>query len=166
MYVGPPDEVPGAVHPDKDQPCNLAKCPTCFDLDLRYIPQPNKDPNFCSIGQVARHWISSTDLAKDKNCPSCRFLKSAFDTLINGGEAIDIAPGSEISYSIAILDRDDDNSNDSSKRTDTAVSSEESRGLIVMMRCSTTSKGRETDGFQEEFKAEIYTPFGGKFFCL
>lgn len=163
VYVGPPDEIPGAVRSTKEQPRDRAKCPICFDLDLRFIPQPHKDPNFCSYGQVARHWIPSADLAKDKNCASCRLLKSAFDTLINEGEVIDISPESEVNYSIAILDRNDDDSEDSTKKKKRKATEryEESKGLIVEMRCSARKKGSKDDGYQEEFKAEIYSPLGG-----
>ncbi|KAH9474382.1 hypothetical protein JR316_0012840 [Psilocybe cubensis] len=164
VYVGPPDEGPRAVRTDSKRPRNRAKCPTCFDLDLRYIPQPHKDPNFCSIGQAARQWISSTDLAKDSNCPSCRLLKSAFDTLVRDGELIDAPSDSEISYSIAILDRDDEkpSTNGPNKKTGTKES-DGSKGLIVMMRCGAAIKGKEEDGFREEFKVELYTPFEGRF---
>src|SRR3954469_25349883 len=72
------------------------KCHTCFDLDQRYIPQPDRDEETWSYREADRPWISSSDLQKDRSCASCRFLKSAFDTLLNSGDIINIPLGSEI----------------------------------------------------------------------
>lgn len=173
VYVGPPDEGPtdadsrsGPTSTGRN-PRDGANCNTCFDIDLRFVPQPHKDQNICSVGQVARHWIKSSDLGKNQtSCRSCRFLKSAFDILLNEGEVIDIPHGSEIDYSIAILDRNDSNSADEQqkrKRREAALAYETSNSLLIEMRCSAVnrSRGAKDDGFQEEFKVEIYTRPGG-----
>ncbi|KAF8962312.1 heterokaryon incompatibility protein-domain-containing protein [Flammula alnicola] len=163
VYVGPPlDSTPEAVPASRGHRPK-ANCATCFDLDLRYIPQPHKDEDSCSMGQIARHWITYADLAKDPSCASCRFLKSAFDTLVNSGEVMDIPPGREIRYSIAILDRDDGDAEDAvarKKRREAAGNSEASKSLKVEMRCSAEKRGSNDSGFQEEFELEIYTPPG------
>ncbi|KAF8911151.1 hypothetical protein CPB84DRAFT_1088663 [Gymnopilus junonius] len=165
VYVGPPIESTPEAEPRFKDQRRLATCQTCFDLDLRYIPQPHKDPDLCSYGQVARHWITSTDLAKDASCASCRFLKSAFDTLLHSGNVIHAPPGTEISYSIAILDRNDDDVQDDvtkKKKKDAKKDGEGSQSLKVEMRCSAQKRGSKDDEFQEEFAVEIYTPLGSE----
>ncbi|PPQ68506.1 hypothetical protein CVT26_003445, partial [Gymnopilus dilepis] len=115
----------------------------------------------------ARHWIKSTDLAKDPGCASCRFLKAAFDALLASGEVIKVPDGIEggVEYQIAILDRDDDDSADEAakrRRREARMRGEGAKGLKVEMRCSAKRRGDGRDeGFQEEFKVEIYTPVGG-----
>ncbi|KAF9475453.1 HET-domain-containing protein [Pholiota conissans] len=160
VYVGPP--IDRASEEEKSRPLRhrrpQTKCSTCFDLNLRYIPKPHNDPDVCSYGQVARHWILSTDLAKDPSCASCRFLKSAFDTLINSGGVTEIPPGKHVSYMIAILDRNDDDVEDDyakKRMRDAARNKESSKSLKVEMRCTV-----EDDGFREEFEVEIYSPPG------
>jgi len=172
VYVGPPDEAPDRVSAQSAAKGRNRKagpkCGTCFDLDLRYIPQPHKDQDNCSYGQVSRHWIKTSDLEKDKSCGSCRFLKSAFDTLLNSGEVINVPPGYEIGeYFIAILDRNDDDSADGEfkKRKKLAEEKyESSKSLIFEMRCGTRKLGsgkQGRNGTDEEFKVEIYTQPGG-----
>lgn len=151
-YVGPP------IDRDAAPPPKLTNCSTCFDLDMRYIPQPHKNPNASTYAGTTRHWIQSTSLAEDPACKSCSFLKSAFDTLVNSGDLVGTPPRG-MTYSIAILDRDDDDSADAAaqkKRREAAGRSGASRSLKVIMRCNFAS------GDNEEFNVEIYTPPGGE----
>ncbi|KAF8962343.1 hypothetical protein BDZ97DRAFT_1825726 [Flammula alnicola] len=145
-------------------------CPTCFDLDLRYIPQRHKDRRIRSVSGVPRHWISAADLAKDLSCASCRFLKSAFDTLVNSGEVVDILPGREITYSIAILDEPHHTNSAPDavaikKKREAAEKSGASKSLSIVMMCTAGERG-SLSGDSEvsgEFAVEIYTPPSGEF---
>ncbi|KAF9469586.1 heterokaryon incompatibility protein-domain-containing protein [Collybia nuda] len=150
-YVGPP------IDRDAAPPPKLTNCSTCFDLDMRYIPQPHRDPDSSTYAQVARHWILSTNLAKDPTCKTCSFLKSAFDTLVNSADLVGTPPRG-MTYSIAILDRDDGYGADAATlktKREAAGRSGASRSLHVEMRCNFDG------GDNEEFQVEIYTPPGG-----
>ncbi|KAF9544537.1 HET-domain-containing protein [Agrocybe pediades] len=177
VFVGDPNEFDADAPPINFRPSSDdeaprmssrhgkgAKCHVCFDLDQRYIPQPDRDEESCSYGQANRHWISSNDLKRDRSCASCRFLKSAFDTLLNSGEIISIPRGSEIVYYIAILDRSNNDSADKEflKRKKQAQERyKSSQSLMIEMRCSTRKIGKkDEEGTREEFKVEIYTPPG------
>ncbi|KAF4610641.1 hypothetical protein D9613_007169 [Agrocybe pediades] len=140
------------------------KCHTCFDLDQRYIPQPDRDEETWSYREADRPWISSSDLQKDRSCASCRFLKSAFDTLLNSGDIINIPLGSEIVYDIAILDRSNNGSTDGEflkRKKEAQEKYESSQSLMIEMKCSTRQIGaEEEEGTREDFRVEIYTPPG------
>ncbi|KAF9461085.1 heterokaryon incompatibility protein-domain-containing protein, partial [Collybia nuda] len=144
-------------HPQPNGAPTPAICPTCFSLNMRRIPQPQNDMDNCTYGESSRHWITSEELAKDPSCKSCSFLKSAFDTLLNSGEVVEVPRGKPIKYQIAIMDRDDNDAVDKAtvrKMRQAALKQGASRSLKIEMRCEAKR------GPREEFKVEIYTPPG------
>ena len=139
-----------------------ANCSTCFDLDFRYIPQPHKNRRIRSIGQPARHWISSAMLAETTSCESCKLLKSSFDALTSSW-GISATEGRSIPYQIAIIEPDDAGAGDASEQEGGGAISKAPRSLKVIMRCNPEyTKDGEKGGFDEEFEVEIYTPINSK----
>ena len=139
-----------------------ANCSTCFDLDFRYIPQPHKNRRIRSIGQPARHWISSAMLAETTSCESCKLLKSSFDALTSSW-GISATEGRSIPYQIAIIEPDDAGAGDASEQEGGGAIPKAPRSLTVIMRCNPEyTKDGEKGGFDEEFEVEIYTPINSK----
>lgn len=149
--------------PASDIPINSHKtgalCSTCFDLNFAYVPQPQRNPAICSIGQPARHWISSVNLSSNVNCKSCCFLASAFDMLVSSLKAT-TTPGEAISYTIAIIDQNIPG--EPGAASDQNIS-RRTPSLKVIMRCRLENVVNGNEGrFDEEFEVEIYTPLQGR----
>jgi hypothetical protein len=152
------------------------RCKTCFDLDLSKIPKPHRDGNSCSIGQVAYHWIKSSQLrssARDSSRPSsyngnrfsgcltCFILSNAIETLITQAQLVDTPRGGrfeDLEYQIAITDKDEDAGIGEKWSKKVRSGRPGSKSLRFVMRV--TPPGRQD--FQEEFDVELYTPPGGK----
>ncbi|KIJ31912.1 hypothetical protein M422DRAFT_266414 [Sphaerobolus stellatus SS14] len=134
-------------------------CPTCFDLDLQYILQPQRDRNNLSVWGSPRHWIDSYNLGRNRSCKCCSFLKSAFDTLLISGKIMDLPPGKEPSYCISIRDGEEGALNeDITKRKRKPMGGwEPSNSLDVTL--AVEGKDFETLGrrFREEFEVELCT---------
>ncbi|KAI9730237.1 MAG: hypothetical protein M1834_006001 [Cirrosporium novae-zelandiae] len=126
-------------------PFTAVSCKFCYDLDLNAIPKPHKDPDICSIGQVARYWIKSSALERSVNrgCQTCSVLRNAIDTLIQRGGLVEVPelPASPVKYRIAICDPNEHQSG--------------SQSLRIVLRCALDSQD------DEEFEVELFTLLAG-----
>jgi hypothetical protein len=157
------------------------RCKTCFDLDLSRIPKPHLDPDECSVGQAAYHWITSSQLRSSARnssrprgyngnqllgCLTCRMLSNAIETLIFQAQLVDRLRGvraENLEYQIAITDKDEDLGVGEKWSRQVRTERPGSESLCLVLRVTPPpSRGQDGDT-QEEYEVELYTPPDGKF---
>lgn len=158
---------------------SLPRCQTCYDLDLSKIPKPHRNGESCSIGQVAYHWIKSSELTASahdsfrpgsyngnsfRGCMTCLMLSKAAETLITQAQLVGNPQGGkfdDLEYQIAITDKDEDEGVGEKWSKKIKSRRPGSQSLHFILRV-TPPGSKQRGSFQEEFNVELYIPPGGK----
>ncbi|KAF8228989.1 HET-domain-containing protein [Tricholoma matsutake] len=156
---------------------SLPRCQTCYDLDLSKIPKPHRNGESCSIGQVAYHWIKSSELTASahdsfrpgsyngnsfRGCMTCLMLSKAAETLITQAQLVGNPQGGkfdDLEYQIAITDKDEDEGVGEKWSKKIKSGRPGSQSLHFILRV-TPPGSKQRGSFQEEFNVELYIPPG------